>query len=132
MFIQLNLWWSEQVVVAVELLSLLQAITQVAVVVAVGPLKKLNYQRYPAVHTQLQSAQKALVAKINGDFAIQTNNARMDAAKAGAQVYAQLTSSAYSMIHANASVSGTSSSSTTVGYSYSNDTTSAVSPITYA
>jgi hypothetical protein len=67
-------------------------------------------------------------AKINGDFTITTNNARLDAAKTGAQVYAQLTSSAYSMIHASAGVSGSSSMS--VGYSYSNDTTDAVAPVT--
>ena len=94
----------------------------------------LNARMWESGIKQYEAGQQAAIqtAKINGDFAIQTNNARMDAAKAGAQVYAQLTSSAYSMIHANASVSGTSSSSTTVGYSYSNDTTSAVSPITYA
>ena len=58
-------------------------------------------------------------AKINNDAAIQTNNARLDAAKAGTQVFAQLTSSAYSMMHANAGISG--SASMGVSYSYSGD-----------
>lgn len=60
-------------------------------------------------------------AKINTDVIMQTNNARLDAAKTGAQVYAQLVGSAYSMMNASASISG--SGSTSVSYSYSNDTT---------
>lgn len=74
-----------------------------------------------AMHTKLFEAQirnyeasqqvAIQAAKINGDFTIATNNARLDATKAGAQVYAQLTSSAYSMIHASAGV--TAGSSTT-------------------
>lgn len=68
-------------------------------------------------------------AKINSDAAIQTNNARLEASKVGAQVYAQLTASAYSMTHATASISA--SGGTSVNYSYSNDTTSAVPPMTY-
>jgi hypothetical protein len=67
-------------------------------------------------------------AKINGDFTIQTNNARLDAAKAGTQVYAQLTSSAYGMMHTSAGISGTASMS--VGYSYGGDVTGTVSPLT--
>ena len=67
-------------------------------------------------------------AKINNDAVIMTNNARLDAAKTGAQIYAQLTSSAYSMIHAQAGISGTAG--TSVSYSYSNDTTTSVPPIT--
>lgn len=43
-------------------------------------------------------------AKINGDNVLATNAARLDAAKAGAQVYAQLTASAYSMIKGSAQV----------------------------
>lgn len=66
--------------------------------------------------------------KVNADSVIATNNARLDAAKVGAQVYAQLTASAYGMVNASASVSG--SGSTSVSYSYSNDTTAAVAPIT--
>lgn len=61
-------------------------------------------------------------AKINGDAMQFSHASLLDASKVGAQVYAQLTSSAYSMIHASAGVSA--SSGMTVGYSYSNDTTS--------
>lgn len=67
------------------------------------------------------------VAKMNGDWAIQANNARMDAAKAGTQVYAQLTSSAYGMMHTSAGISGSASMS--VGYSYGGDVSGAVSPV---
>lgn len=79
---------------------------------------------------QYEAAQSITLqgAKINGDFTIATNNARLDAAKTGAQVYAQLTASAYSMMRTGANVSASSSNS--VGYSYSNDTTSPVAPIT--
>lgn len=59
-------------------------------------------------------------AKINGDWVIATNGARLDAAKVGAQVYAQLTSSAYGMIHAQASVSAAGNNS--VSYNYQNST----------
>lgn len=52
----------------------------------------------------------------------------LEAAKTGAQVYAQLTASAYSLIHASASVAG--SASTGVSYSYSNQTLNAPSAIT--
>jgi hypothetical protein len=69
-------------------------------------------------------------ARLNNDATISANNARLDAAKTGAQIYAQLTSSAYSMINASAGISG--SGSTSVSYSYSNDTTSAVTPVTAA
>lgn len=60
-------------------------------------------------------------AKINADALMTTNNARLDAAKVGTQVFAQLTSSALGMMNASASTSGSRSMS--VGYSYSNDTT---------
>ena len=66
-------------------------------------------------------------AKINGDFTIQTNNARLDAAKAGTQVYAQLTSSAYGMMHTSAGITG--SASMTVGYSYGGDVDATVRPV---
>lgn len=84
----------------------------------------LNARVWESNIKQYEAGQQLAIqtAKINGEFAIQTNNARLDAAKAGAQVYAQLTSSAYSMIHASAGVS--SSAGLSVGYSYSNDTTS--------
>ncbi len=67
-------------------------------------------------------------AKINADVALQANNARLDASKVGAQVYAQLTSSAYGMINASASISGSASNS--VSYSYGGDVSSEVSPKT--
>lgn len=81
-----------------------------------------NMKQYEA---GVQVAMQA--AKINNDAAIQTNNARMDAAKAGTQVFAQLTSSAYSMMHANAGISG--SASMGVSYSYSGDVTGTVPAI---
>lgn len=61
-----------------------------------------------------------LVQKMNNESAVSTSQARLDAAKVGAQTFAQLTSSAYSMIHAGASVSASAGMS--VGFSYSNDT----------
>lgn len=73
-------------------------------------------------HIALQTAQ------INSQSIIATNAARLDAAKVGAQVYAQLTSSAYSIIHASAGISG--SSGTSVGYSYTGDVSGTVSPLT--
>ena len=78
---------------------------------------------------QYEASQNIAVqaAKINGDFTIQTNNARLDAAKAGTQVYAQLTSSAYGMMHTSAGISG--SASTSVGYSYGGDVNVAVDPV---
>jgi hypothetical protein len=63
------------------------------------------------------------VAKINNDATLANRAANLDAAKVGAQVYAQLASSAYGIIHAQAQVSQTSGM--TVGYQYSNGTMSA-------
>lgn len=68
------------------------------------------------------------VAKINADVQVSTNAQILDAAKAGAQVYAQLTSSAYSMIHASAGV--TAGATNSVSYQYSNDTSSSPSSVT--
>ena len=65
------------------------------------------------IHVAMQAA------KINHDAAMQAQSARLDAAKAGTQVYAQLTSSAYSMMHANAGISG--SANMGVSYSYSGE-----------
>ena len=67
-------------------------------------------------------------AKVNNDAMQFSYASLLDASKVGAQVYAQLTSSAYSMIHASAGVSA--SSGTSVSYSYSNDTESAPPSIT--
>lgn len=79
---------------------------------------------------QYEAATQASIqaGKINTDAIIATNNARLDAAKVGAQVYAQLASSAYSMINASASVSA--SGGTSVSYSYSNDTVSTAPTVT--
>ena len=60
--------------------------------------------------------------------AILTNNARLDASKVGAQIYAQLVSSSYGMINASASISGSASNS--VSYSYGGDVSGEVSPKT--
>ena len=67
-------------------------------------------------------------AKYNADSLASTNQARLDAAKVGAQVYAQMTASAYSMINASASIGASSSMS--VGYSYGGDVSSDVVPKT--
>lgn len=79
-----------------------------------------------------EAGQQAMLqtAKINADVAIQTNNARLDAAKVGAQIYAQLTSSSYGMINASASISGSNSNS--VSYSYGGDVSADVTPKTSA
>lgn len=49
------------------------------------------------------------VGKINTDALIANRSSQTEAAKAGAQVYAQLAASAFGMIHASASISGSSS-----------------------
>lgn len=59
-------------------------------------------------------------AKLNNDAMQFSHASLLDASKVGAQVYAQLTSSAYSMIHATAGV--TSGATNSVSYQYSNDT----------
>lgn len=91
-----------------------------------------------AMHTRIwetkikdyEAGQQVLIqtAKINGDAMQFSHASLLDASKVGAQVYAQLTSSAYSMINASAGVSA--SGSTSVSYSYSNDTTGPVAPMT--
>jgi hypothetical protein len=57
-------------------------------------------------------------AKINNDAWMQARNAQLDAAKVGAQVYAQLSAAAYSTISASASISGSSSDSYSHNFSY--------------
>jgi hypothetical protein len=52
----------------------------------------------------------------------------LEAGKVGAQVYSQLTASAYSLIRASAQVSA--DAGMRVSYSYANDTTAAVPPVT--
>lgn len=63
-------------------------------------------------------------ARINNDAVNATNTARLDAAKAGTQVYAQLVSSAYGMMHTSAGISAGTTMS--VGYSYAGDVASDV------
>ena len=61
-------------------------------------------KRWEAELKQYEAGQNYVLqaAKINGDFTSATNNIRLDAAKVGAQVYAQLAASAYGMINASA------------------------------
>lgn len=59
-------------------------------------------------------------AKINGDLAMHAASVRADAAKTGAQVYAQLVGSAYSIVKVSAGID--SKVGTTVNYQYQNKT----------
>ena len=59
-------------------------------------------------------------AKINGDNAMHAASIRADAAKVGAQVYAQLVGSAYSIVKVSAGID--SKVGTTVNYQYQNKT----------
>lgn len=79
-----------------------------------------NARKWEAEIQQYIASQNLAVqaAKMNGDFAVQANNARNDAAKVGAQVYAQLTASSYGMASATATISD----SGIVSYNY-NDMT---------
>lgn len=69
-------------------------------------------------------------AKINGDNALHSSAARLDAAKVGAQIYAQLTASAYGMMRASAQTAASGNNS--VSWNYSNDTSWQPSPVTAA
>lgn len=64
------------------------------------------------------------LGKINTDTLVANRASQTDAAKAGAQVFAQLAASAYSMIHASASVSGAD----TTSFSFSGGTTGSLMP----
>lgn len=64
------------------------------------------------------------LGKINNDTLVANRASQTDAAKAGAQVYAQLAASAYSMIHAQAQVSGTDHTS----FNFSGATTGSLMP----
>lgn len=83
--------------------------------------------QYEALQTYTIQAQK-----MNTEVIQANKQATLDAAKAGAQVYAQLTSSAYGLIHASAGVSASAgnSASTSVSYSYSNDTSTSPTTVT--
>jgi hypothetical protein len=80
-------------------------------------------KQYEAQITYTLNAQK-----LNAEITRANASSILDAAKVGAQVYAQLTASAYSLIHASASVSAGASNS--VSWSYSNDTATAPSSVT--
>lgn len=97
---------------------------------AVSATAAMYSRLYEAQIKDYEAGQQIVLqaAKINGDNVNFANATRTDAAKAGAQVYAQLTSSAYSLIRASASVSASASNG--VSYSYGNDTSSTVPPIT--
>lgn len=69
-------------------------------------------------------------AKMNTEAFLSTRQAQQDTAKVGAQVYAQLTSSAYTMTHAQAHIQG--SGETSVSYQYRGEVSSDVSPMTSA
>lgn len=63
-----------------------------------------NIQQYKAgIDVAVQTA------KINGDYAMMAMNAQLDASKVGAQTFAQLAASAYNMVGANVSLSGSNS-----------------------
>lgn len=66
--------------------------------------------------------------KITADILNVTRQSTLEAAKVGAQVYAQVTGSALGMIHVSAGVSASASNS--VSYGYSNDTATAPSSVT--
>lgn len=101
-----------------------------AVTTTIQAQASLNAQLFATEIKQYEASQQLALSagKINSDSIMSANNARLDAAKVGAQVYAQLTSSAYGMIHASAGVSA--SGGTSVSYSYSNQT--ATKPATVA
>lgn len=87
-------------------------------------------KRWEAQMKDYEAGKQAMiqVAKINGDNAMHAASIRADAAKVGAQVYAQLTGSAYSMVKVSAGIDHRGSLG--VSYSYSNKTTSQPAGIT--
>lgn len=77
-----------------------------------------NIKQYEAQQNYILNGQK-----INSDLIRANTTSLLEAGKVGAQVYAQLTASAWGIIHTSASVSAGASMS--VGYSYSNETLTA-------
>lgn len=67
------------------------------------------------------------LAKINSDIIASNNAARLDAAKAGTQVYAQQVASAYGLVQTQASIRG--DAQTSVSYNYGGSVSGSVSPI---
>lgn len=79
-------------------------------------------EQYKALITGYEASKQIAIqqAKLLSDNYFTLKSILADAAKVGAQVNAQMAASAYGTLHASASVSG--SDSTTVGFSYSGDT----------
>lgn len=79
--------------------------------------------------TNYQKGREILLqtSKINSDNLLATRAAALDASKAGAQIYSQLVSSAWSMMNVSAGVTGTGG--TTVTYSYKGDVSGTVTPL---
>lgn len=75
---------------------------------AVSEKSRLNAVMWESNVKQYEASKNIALqtAKINMDATISTNNARLDAAKAGAQIYAQQLASAYNIVNTSASISG--------------------------
>lgn len=88
-----------------------------------------NIKQWEAVVTNYQKGRDVLLQtqKINSDNLIATRAASLDAAKAGAQVYAQLAASSYGMMNASAGIQGTGT--TSVNYSYGGEVAGTVTPL---
>lgn len=69
-------------------------------------------------------------ARVNADSTIASSAARLDAAKVGAQVHAQMASGAMAMFNASASISGSDQTGTNISYNYSGEVSSDVRPLT--
>lgn len=70
----------------------------------------LNARMWEASVKQYEGAQSIMLqtSKINMDATMNASNARMEAAKTGAQIYAQQVASAYNIVNTTASISGSS------------------------
>lgn len=69
---------------------------------------ELSARMWEASVKQYEGAQNIMLqtSKINMDAAMNASNARLDAAKAGAQIYAQQVASAYNIVNTSASITG--------------------------
>lgn len=76
-------------------------------------MKEQGMRRWEADIKQYEASSNISLqtAKINTDVAIQTNNARLEAAKIGLATSAQRVASAWSMVSASAAISGSVSQS---------------------
>lgn len=74
---------------------------------------ELNARMWEASVKQYEGSQNVMLqsAKINMDAMVHTNNAKLDAAKVGAQIFAQQVASAYNIVNTSASISGSASMS---------------------